>query len=169
MKYFTILLFSLALLGAGCRQAVPTSALPPEIPAETAKALILLSADGEELDRLIKEHTIGSSPCPDLFPDLHMGLSPGFQSLDGPLGWTSEGAPKWLDVPESGTIGEPFTIKFNCNIDEFEPHEEYGEVIFRLEGRVGRDKEQVEEEIDAPSRQFNLPVEMKFIEVVGKV
>jgi hypothetical protein len=169
MKHFAIIFFSLVLLGASCRQPVPTSELPPEIPAETAKALILLSAEGEELERLIKEHTVGSSPCPDVFPQLNLGLPPGFQSMGGPLRWTSEGAPKWLDVPESGTIGEPFEIRFNCNIDDLNPHEEEGGVNFRLEGELGKDYERVDAELDKTKETHNLPIDLKFIEVVTKV
>ena len=168
MKYFA-LLFSLVLIGAGCKPAVKNSDLPPEIPAETAKALILLSAEGEELDRLIKEHTVGSSPCPDEFPGLRLSLPPGFHEPGGPLGWTAEGAPKWLDVPESGTIGEPFTMRFNCNIDEFGPHEEEGGVTFRLEGDLGQEHEPANEELDKTKDSQNLPFDLKFIEVVMKI
>lgn len=132
MKRLSLLFAVLVLVGMGCTttlpQPQPEGPLPTTTESQVQDELRVLDADGAPLaeNTVRKVHRIGSSPCPDRFEPI---------ILDYPEGWGDVPLPpntdvSWLDIPDAVTPGEPFEMKFNCNINRFDTHGEVAQVNF---------------------------------------
>jgi len=78
---------------------------------------------------LAATHFVGGTSCPQLV---------GAVFVEGETGaiWSAAGAPPWINIPDSGTVGEDVPVYFNCNISNLQPHVEEGVITFTSGGQT---------------------------------